>query len=76
MAKSSLPPSCYNYGMRVFKYERISLKEPDFCLLRLLKGDSDSIQCEFLESKLPPLEDAGDYAALSYTGVVNLDRVK
>ena len=52
--------------MTEFKYERISLKGPAFRLLRLLKGNSDSIQCELFESKLPPLEDIRDYAALSY----------
>jgi hypothetical protein len=53
--------------MTEFKYERISLKGPAFRLLRLLKGDSESIQCELFESKLPPQEDTRDYAALSYT---------
>ncbi|CZR69985.1 uncharacterized protein PAC_19886 [Phialocephala subalpina] len=51
--------------MTKFKYEH--LKGSAFRLLRLLKGDSDSIQCELFESELPPPEDVGDYAALSYT---------
>jgi hypothetical protein len=53
--------------MMEFKYERISLKGPAFRLLRLLKGDSDSVHCELLESKLPPLGEVGGYEALSYT---------
>jgi hypothetical protein len=68
MAKCSpLPPSCYNHQKTQFKYERISLKGAAFRLLRLLKGNSDSTQCELFESKLPLLEDIGDHVALSYT---------
>lgn len=55
--------------MATFKYENISLKRPSFRLLRLLNSDSndDSIKCELFESRLPPSEDVGDYAAISYT---------
>jgi len=36
-------------------------------LLRLLKGDDDSIKCQLFEQKLASLEHIKDYAALSYT---------
>lgn len=51
----------------MFKYEPISLEGPAFRLLRLHKGDGDSIQCELFESTLPPPEHLRGYAAVSYT---------
>src|SRR5436305_8920283 len=64
--------SRYNYffqalDMTSFKYKPIGLEGPGFRLLRLLKGNDDPIQGQLFESKLPPLEDVRDYAALSYT---------
>lgn len=53
--------------MTSFKYEPISLEGPAFRLLRLLKGTNEPIQGQLFESKLPSLDDARDYAALSYT---------
>ena len=53
--------------MTSFKYKPIGLEGPAFRLLRLLKGDDDPIQGQLFESKLPPPEYVGDYAALSYT---------
>ena len=59
--------------MTDFKYN-LSLKGLAFRLLRLLKGNSDPIQCQLFESKLALLEQTTaslehiyDYAALSYT---------
>jgi hypothetical protein len=53
--------------MTDFKYERISLEGPAFRLLRLLKGNSDPIQCQLFESNLALPEHICDYMALSYT---------
>ncbi|KAH8802732.1 heterokaryon incompatibility protein-domain-containing protein [Xylogone sp. PMI_703] len=53
--------------MPTFKYERISLETPVFRLLRLVKGDSDTIHCELFESKLPSQNNVAEYVALSYT---------
>ncbi|OCK82082.1 HET-domain-containing protein, partial [Lepidopterella palustris CBS 459.81] len=53
--------------MTSFKYKPIGLEGPAFRLLRLLKGDDEPIQCQLFESRLPPPEYDGDYAALSYT---------
>ena len=52
--------------MTGFNYKALSLKSNTFRLLRLLKGDSDLIQCEISVPNLPP-EDGRGYAALSYT---------
>ena len=60
--------------MTNFEYKPISLKAPAFCLLQLLKGNNDPIQCQLFESKLALLEHTTalpeyicDYTALSYT---------
>ncbi|KAH9223856.1 heterokaryon incompatibility protein-domain-containing protein [Leptodontidium sp. 2 PMI_412] len=60
--------------MTDFEYKPISLEGPAFRLLRLLKGNSDPIQCQLFESKLALPEHTTaspehicDYAALSYT---------
>jgi hypothetical protein len=53
--------------MTDFEYKPISLEGPAFRLLRLLKGNSDPIQCQLFESKLAVPEHICDYAALSYT---------
>ena len=60
--------------MTDFRYEPISREEPAFRLLRLLKGNSDPIQCQLFESRLAVPEHilaspelVCDYAALSYT---------
>ncbi|KAH7138683.1 heterokaryon incompatibility protein-domain-containing protein, partial [Dendryphion nanum] len=53
--------------MTNFKYNPISLAGPSFRLLRLFKGDEDSIQCQLFESKLTSPEYVRDFVALSYT---------
>ncbi|KAH7075067.1 heterokaryon incompatibility protein-domain-containing protein [Paraphoma chrysanthemicola] len=53
--------------MALYEYESLDLERRSFRLIRLLKADCGSIQCELFHAWLDGVEDALEYEALSYT---------